>query len=102
MPRWLQDYEEWDGTFEGGSSSEKSSLRKVFLDKIDEIDKTGEWRRAHDNGRPFREFTNLLNFTVGVWANEDIEDWIDERLKWAADHPGEGFKVEEGDSVVST
>ncbi|KAJ3866308.1 hypothetical protein EV359DRAFT_36921 [Lentinula novae-zelandiae] len=56
MPRSLQDYQEWDGTFEGGSSSEKSSLRKVFLDKMNEIDKTRERRRAHGNGRPFREF----------------------------------------------
>ncbi|KAJ3784918.1 hypothetical protein GGU10DRAFT_270408, partial [Lentinula aff. detonsa] len=91
IPRWLQDPEEWDGTHEGGTPSEKSSLRKVFFDKIKQIDKDGEWKRAHDHGRPFREFTNMLNFNVNVWADSSIERWVDARLQWAYEHPGEGF-----------
>ncbi|KAJ3743723.1 hypothetical protein DFH05DRAFT_1497352 [Lentinula detonsa] len=91
MPRWLQDPEEWDGTHEGGTPSEKSSLRKVFFDKIKQIDKDGEWKRAHDHGRPFREFTNMLNFNVNVWADSSIERWVDARLQWAYEHPGEGL-----------
>ncbi|KAJ4000352.1 hypothetical protein F5050DRAFT_1532754, partial [Lentinula boryana] len=90
MPRWLQDPEEWDGTHEGGTPSEKSSLRKVFFDKIKQIDKDGEWKRAHDHGHPFREFTNMLNFNVNVWADSSIERWVDARLQWAYEHPGEG------------
>ncbi|KAJ3831856.1 hypothetical protein F5878DRAFT_45819 [Lentinula raphanica] len=91
MPRWLQDPDEWDGTYEGGTPTEKSSLRQLFFKKIDEIDKGGEWKRAHDHGRPFREFTNMLNFNVNVWADDSIESWIDARLLWANEHPGEGL-----------
>ncbi|KAF8825487.1 hypothetical protein HHX47_DHR6000057 [Lentinula edodes] len=100
MPRWLQDREEWDGSFEGGSSSEKASLRKVFNDKMTEIDPTGEWKRAHDQGRPFREFTNMLNYNVGVWANDDIENTIDEWLEWAKVHPGEGLSKADPESHI--
>ncbi|KAJ3860792.1 hypothetical protein EV359DRAFT_48465, partial [Lentinula novae-zelandiae] len=100
MPRWLQDREEWDGTFEGGSSSERASLRKVFNDKMTEIDPTGEWKRAHDQGRPFREFTNMLNYNVGVWANDDVENTIDEWLEWAKVHPGEGLSKADPESHI--
>ncbi|KAJ7170853.1 hypothetical protein C8R43DRAFT_981291 [Mycena crocata] len=90
LPPWIQDPDEWDGTYEGGSPEEKKTLRELFMKKIKENDPTGEWIRALERGRPFREFTNMLNFSVNVWA--DMEKWVDERLEWAKSHPGVGYE----------
>ncbi|KAF7373377.1 Kinase-like protein [Mycena sanguinolenta] len=86
LPRWLQDPEEWDGTYEGGSAEEREVLRDLFLRKIQELDQTEEWIRAMERRRPFREFTNMLNFHVGVWASQ--EEWVNERIEWSKNHPG--------------
>ena len=89
MPGWLQDPGEWDATYEGGSAEDRKTLRNLFLKKIEEHDRTGEWLRALERGRPFREFTNILSFNVGVWA--DQEEWVDERIEWAKNHPNIAF-----------
>ncbi|KAK7046622.1 kinase-like protein [Favolaschia claudopus] len=92
LPRWLQDYDEWDGSHEGGSAEDKQLLRNLFMKRIQELDPDGEWIRALEQGRPFREFTNLLSFNVGVWMNQ--EKWVRERLEWAKTHPGIAFPSE--------
>ncbi|KAK7055388.1 kinase-like protein [Favolaschia claudopus] len=89
IPRWLQDHNEWDGSYEGGSAEDKKILRELFLEKVQELDPTGEWIRASDRGRPFREFAHLSGFQVGVWASQ--EEWVDERLEWTKTHPGVAF-----------
>ncbi|KAJ7442127.1 hypothetical protein B0H11DRAFT_495506, partial [Mycena galericulata] len=88
MPRWLQSFTEWDGSHEGGSPEEKETLRNVFLKAVAEKDPSGEWIRALERGRPFRELTSRLSFNVGVWA--DMEEWVDERIEWARKYPGKG------------
>jgi hypothetical protein len=90
LPFWLQHDEEWDGGSEGGSAEEKAALRDIFLRRVRECDATGEWMRAMERGRPFREFTRLVNFHVGVWA--ELEKRVDELLEWAKNHPGVGFE----------
>ncbi|KAJ6554017.1 hypothetical protein DFH09DRAFT_1318675 [Mycena vulgaris] len=90
LPRWLQPYDEWDAAYEGGSAEERAPLRALFLEKMQEKDAAGEWIRALERGRPFREFTHLLSFHVWVWA--DMEEWVDERLEWARKHgPGVAY-----------
>ncbi|KAJ6476226.1 hypothetical protein C8R45DRAFT_1009263 [Mycena sanguinolenta] len=84
MPRWLQDPQEWGATYECGSAEDREVLRTLFLKKIQELDQTEEWIRAMERGRPFREFTNILNFQVGVWASQ--EEWVNERIEWAKNH----------------
>ncbi|KAJ7652127.1 hypothetical protein DFH06DRAFT_1331335 [Mycena polygramma] len=91
MPRWLQDAEEWDGAYEGGSAEEKALLRYLFMQQIEAGDPTGEWVRAYEKGRPFREFTSRLTFHVAVWADSDMEEWVQERLDWAESNPGKAF-----------
>ncbi|KAJ7039726.1 kinase-like domain-containing protein [Mycena alexandri] len=87
MPLWLQDPSEWDGSHEGGSDE---SLRNLFWEKVKENDPTGEWIRACERGRWFRNFTSMLSYNVGVWAEPNIEKWVDERLEWAKVNPGVG------------
>ncbi|KAF7326629.1 Kinase-like protein [Mycena venus] len=89
MPRWLQDPGEWDATHEGGSAEDRKILRNLFLKKIEKHDRTGEWIPALERGRPFREFTNILSFNLGVWA--DQEEWVDERMEWTKTHPHIAF-----------
>ncbi|KAJ7879552.1 hypothetical protein B0H14DRAFT_1605136 [Mycena olivaceomarginata] len=89
MPRWLQDPDEWDATYEGGPAEDRKILRDLFLEKVEKHDQTGEWIRALVRGRPFREFTDRLIFNVGVWV--DQEEWMDQRIEWAKTHPGVGY-----------
>jgi hypothetical protein len=88
----LQDPNEWDATYEGGSAEDRKPLRELFLKKIEQCDPRGEWIRALERGRPFREFTHRMDYYVGVWA--DQEEWVDERIKWAEENLGVGFPAE--------
>ena len=45
----------------------------------------------YEQGKPFQLLCDRLQLQVGVWAPEDMEAWMDERLAWAKDHPGVGF-----------
>ncbi|KAJ7929011.1 hypothetical protein B0H13DRAFT_2542885, partial [Mycena leptocephala] len=62
IPRWLQDPNEWDATYEGGAAEDRKPLRELFLKKIEQCDPTGEWIRALERGRPFREFTHRMDY----------------------------------------
>lgn len=87
LPRWLQDPEDPESSCEGGSAESKQILRELFLEK------TGneEWKMLYEQGKPFRLLSDRLEFQVAVWASDDMEAWVDERLTWAKDHPGVGF-----------
>lgn len=85
LPRWLQRYDDSEGTYEGGDEVTKQALRAVFMDKV------GEWNVLYELGKPFRQLSDRLCFRVGVWASEDMESWFEERLTWAKDHPGIGY-----------
>ncbi|KAJ7151217.1 hypothetical protein C8R46DRAFT_914440, partial [Mycena filopes] len=87
MPHWLQDPNEWDGTPECGSDER---LRALFWERVKAEDPTGEWVRACEKGRWFREFSSRLDFQVGVWADREMKRWVDERIEWAKAHPGVG------------
>ena len=91
IPRWLEDAHDPEGSYEGGSSEERSVLRADFLSAMEGSDGYQEWSEAYDLGRPFRRFTDRLRFQVNVWASGDFDDWVDNRLAWAKSHPGVGF-----------
>jgi len=87
LPRWLGDPDDPESTFEGGSAESRQTLRALFFDRVGH----GEWRALYENGKPFRLLCDRLHFQVGVWASEDLEEWVDERHAWARNHPGIGF-----------
>lgn len=95
LPRWLQDPDDPESSHEGGSAESRQVLRAKFLEAMGSEE--GEWRSLYEKGKPFRAFTYRLMFQVGVWAC--IEEWVDERLVWAGEHPGAGF-VEEDITLV--
>jgi hypothetical protein len=91
IPRWLQDADDPESSYEGGTSEQRNVLRAVFLSAMEESARYPEWREAYDMGRPFRRLTDLLYFQVNVWASDDQEMWVDKRREWAKTHPGIGF-----------
>lgn len=91
IPRWLQDADDPESSYEGGTSEERNVLRAAFLSAMEGSARYPEWREAYDMGRPFRRLTDLLSFQVSVWASNDCEIWVDERLEWAETHPGIGL-----------
>ena len=86
LPRWLQDPDDLESSYEGGSAEIRQTLRARFLEKVG-----NEWKVLYEQGKPFRLLCDRLQFQVGVWASDDMEAWVDERLAWAKDHPGVGF-----------
>ncbi|KIK34447.1 hypothetical protein CY34DRAFT_812905 [Suillus luteus UH-Slu-Lm8-n1] len=91
IPRWLQDADDPESSYEGGTSEQRNVLRAVFLSAMEESARYPEWREAYDMGRPFRRLTDMLQFQVNVWASNDQEMWVDQRREWAKTHPGIGF-----------
>ncbi|KAG1763962.1 hypothetical protein EDD22DRAFT_473558 [Suillus occidentalis] len=91
IPRWLQDADDPESSYEGGTSEQRNVLRAVFLSTMEESARYPEWREAYDLGRPFRRLTDMLQFQVNVWASNDQEMWVDQRLEWAKTYPGIGF-----------
>jgi len=88
LPRWLQDPDDPESTYEGGSAESRQTLRTLFLEKVGNDE---EWKMLYELGKPFRLLSDRLHLQVGVWASDDLEAWVDERLAWAMDHPGVGF-----------
>jgi len=81
LPRWLQDPDDPEATYEGGSAENRQTLRARFLEKVG-----NDWKVLYEQGKPFRMLRDRLHFQVGVWASDDMEEWVDERLAWAKDH----------------
>lgn len=42
-----------------------------------------EWQSASRGGKPFQRRVAHLELGVSVWALDDREEWVDERLQWA-------------------
>jgi hypothetical protein len=101
IPRWLQDADDPESSYEGGTSEERGVLRAVFLSVMEGSARYPEWREAYEVGRPFRRLTDLLCFQVNVWASNDHEIWVDKRLEWAKNHPGIGLP-ETDESEIDT
>ncbi|KAG2066529.1 hypothetical protein BDR04DRAFT_1081817 [Suillus decipiens] len=91
IPRWLQDANDPESSYEGGTSEERNVLRATFLSTMEGSAQYPEWREAYDMGRPFRRLTDMLRFHVNVWASNDCNIWVDELLEWAKAHPGIGL-----------
>jgi len=87
LPRWLQNPEDPESTYEGGSAESRQALRALFLEKV----RNEEWKVLYEQGKPFRLLSDRLQLKLAVWASDDMEAWVDERLAWAKDHPGVGF-----------
>jgi hypothetical protein len=101
IPRWLQDADDPESSYEGGTSEERGVLRAVFLSAMEGSVRYPEWREAYELGRPFRRLTDLLCFQVNVWASNNHEIWVDQRLEWAKNHPGIGLP-ETDESEIDT
>jgi len=87
VPRWLLDPDDDDESmYEGGSAESRQPLRELFLEKVNE-----EWKVLYEQGKPFRRLSFRLRLQVFCWSQKDMEEWVDERLAWAKDHPGVGF-----------
>ncbi|KAG2131956.1 hypothetical protein BD769DRAFT_1354918 [Suillus cothurnatus] len=99
IPRWLQDADDPESSYEGGTSEERGVLRAVFLSVMEGSVRYPEWREAYELGRPFRRLTDLLCFQVNVWASNDREIWVDKRLEWAKNHPGIGLPETEESEI---
>ncbi|KAF8812755.1 hypothetical protein BYT27DRAFT_7086344 [Phlegmacium glaucopus] len=97
LPRWLQDLDDPEGMYEGGSLECRQTLRTRFLDKIGD----GEWRTVYESGRPYRLLGDHLFWQIAVWADRGMEQWVNERLSWAKDHPGVGFPEHVGVAAYS-
>ncbi len=87
IPRWLQHPDDEESSYEGGSAESRQTLRALFLEKVG----NEEWKVLCERGKPFRRLSGRLIFQVLVWASDDMEAWVDERLEWSKDHPGVGF-----------
>ncbi|KIJ33770.1 hypothetical protein M422DRAFT_264228 [Sphaerobolus stellatus SS14] len=87
IPRWLQPPDDPESSYEGGPAESRIALRAQFLDTVDKSNLGGEWRKAYELGRPFRELPSRLRYQVNVWASDSLEEWVDERLEWAKAHP---------------
>ncbi|KAF8572963.1 hypothetical protein K439DRAFT_1564921, partial [Ramaria rubella] len=92
IPRWLQEPDDPESSYEGGPTEARSALRAVFLTTVQGTVQGKEWCRAYEAGRPFRQLVDRLNFQVNVWA--DLEEWVVDRLDWAQKYPGVGFSDE--------
>lgn len=101
IPTWLLP--ETDEEHELGTEEEKENLRIMFLQTVDRVDQSGEWQKAWEKGHPFRKFTSRLYYMAEVWGSKEADEWVEERLLWAKDHPGIGFPESadalEGDTV---
>ena len=91
IPRWLQHPDDPESSYEGGPPELRAELRKVFIDSLGDGEGKVEWMKAYEDGRPYRRLTDRLSFLLGVWASDATEQWVDERLAWAKEHPGMPF-----------
>ncbi len=89
LPRWLQDPDDPESSYEGGPPESRQVLRECFLTRMRHLHE--EWRMLSEHGKPFRLLSDRLQFEVGVWASKDMEIWVDNMLAWAKDHPGVGL-----------
>lgn len=88
-PYWVEEDEE-DGR---GEKDERARLRDVFNETIKAQGRIGEeWLETSEKGRFFRNFAAMLDYQVQVWARPFMERWVDERLAFAAKHPGVGLR----------
>jgi hypothetical protein len=77
LPRWLQDPDDPESSYEGGSAESRQTLRALFLEKVE----NGEWRAFYEKGKPFRLLCDRLQFKFRVWASEDMRNgWMRDLL----------------------
>jgi hypothetical protein len=61
---------------------------------LEEIDLQGdfgtEWRDAYENGRLFRQLVHRVEKSALTWEETSSDEWVQERLEWAARNPGIG------------
>lgn len=77
IPRWLQDVEDEEGCYEGGTSAERAMLRETILTAMLDLPDGQEWLAQHELGRKLRPLTHRLHYQVGVWA--DLGGWVEEQ-----------------------
>lgn len=90
VPGWLLHPDDPEGRYEGGSPDDRRRLCETFC----KIMESKEWHELYENGKAFRHFIQRLSLQAGTWTSES-EEWVDERLAWAALHPGVAMKEED-------
>jgi len=91
VPRWILPSNLEESSAIGLPKDTREALYRHFLEVVSHLDRSGEWHLAHTKGRPFRLLVDRLPFQIGVWADESVERWVDDRLSWAKTYPGVGF-----------
>lgn len=87
-PYWIEDDDDDDET---EAKDENAHLRNIFDETIKAQGKIGEeWLEVSEKGRLFRWFSSKLDYNAPVWAS--LDRWVDERLAFAAEHPGVGLR----------
>lgn len=84
VPGWLQDPDDPEARYEGGSAVDRQRLREIFWKAME----NREFHVSYEHGKPFRHFTERLSLQADTWASKHTEEWVDERLAWAKLHPG--------------
>ncbi|KAG2117583.1 hypothetical protein DEU56DRAFT_839228 [Suillus clintonianus] len=72
IPRWLQDVDGPESSYEGGTSEERRVLHAAFLSAMEGSARYLEWRGGN------------------VCASNDHGIWLDECPEWAKTHPRMG------------
>lgn len=96
VPQWIPDPDGDMAGWYGGTSEDQRALWSAFHTTIDQHDSVltgGEWRKAYELGKPFRDFADRLGLDVPFW-DEEMEDWLRKRLEWSKNNPGVGMPEE--------
>jgi hypothetical protein len=96
-PLWMcADHPWWLNEPRRDTAEEKAMLahlKGVFDDVMRAHGREGlEWLAAAEQGEHFRFFANKLVLPINDWAYRREEKWVDARLVFAPQSPGEGLR----------
>ncbi|CAE6426132.1 unnamed protein product [Rhizoctonia solani] len=93
VPQWIPDPDGDMAGWYGGTPEDQKELWSTFHTTMDHLDHGltgGEWRRAYEAGKHFRDFADRIHMGIPYWAKE-MEDRVKDRMEWAQQHPGVGM-----------
>ncbi|QRV90410.1 hypothetical protein RhiJN_18428 [Ceratobasidium sp. AG-Ba] len=98
VPEWIPDPDGDMADWYGGTPEEQRELWLVFHTTMDQLDQTltgGEWRKAFEQGKQFRNFASRLALHIPCWDNLEMEKYVQDALMWSKEHPGVGMPVDD-------
>lgn len=84
VPDWIPDPDGDMASWYGGTSEDQRRVWDAFKAAMARCSE--EWLKAEEHGRQFRDWKGYIGLGVELWASEDIEAWVDERLARADGH----------------